>query len=91
MIKLGPSEPGATHIRKRAKIKLIVNARWTSNVICHPLKKKEPIYDVYCISRSQYQRFLHILFWGCISGADGSVSVWCSARRCCRGRGFESR
>ena len=21
----------------------------------------------------------------------GSVNVWCSARRCCRGRGFESR
>ena len=40
MIKLGPSEPGAAHIRKRAKNKLIVNARWTSHVICHPLKKK---------------------------------------------------
>ena len=58
---------------------------------CHPLKKKERIYDVYCISRRQYQRFLNILFWGCLSGAVGSVSVWCSARRCCRGRGFESR
>ena len=22
--------------------------------------------------------------------AVGSASVWCSARRCCRGRGFES-
>ena len=27
----------------------------------------------------------------CLSGAVGSVGVWCSARRCCRGRGFESR
>ena len=43
---------------------------------CHPLKKKT-IYDVYCISRRQYQRFLN--------------SASCSARRCCRGRGFESR
>ena len=25
--------------------------------------EKEPIYDVYCISRRQYQRFLNILFW----------------------------
>ena len=28
---------------------------------------KEPIYDVYCISRRQYQRFLNILY--------GDVSV----------------
>ena len=56
-----------------------------------PFIEKEPIYDVYCISRRQYQRFLNILFWGCLSGAVGSVGVWCSARRCCRGRGFESR
>ena len=28
---------------------------------------KEPIYDVYCIGRRQYQRFLNILF--------GDVSV----------------
>ena len=46
------------------------------------------IYDVYCISRRQYQRFLNILFWGCLSGAVDSVGVCCSARRCCRGRGF---
>ena len=52
-----------------------------------PSIEKEPIYDVYCISRRQYQRFLNILFWGCLSGAVGSVG----ARRCCRGRGFESR
>ena len=32
-----------------------------------------------------------LYFWGCLSGAVGSVDVWCSARRCCRGRGFESR
>ena len=25
--------------------------------------EKEPIYDVYCTSRRQYQRFLNILFW----------------------------
>ena len=24
-------------------------------------------------------------------GSVDSVDVWCSARRCCRGRGFESR
>ena len=29
-----------------------------------PSIEKEPIYDVYCISRHQYQRFLNILFWG---------------------------
>ena len=56
-----------------------------------PSIEKEPIYDVYCIFRHQYQRFLNILFWGWLSGAVGSVYVWCSARRCCRGRGFESR
>ena len=27
-----------------------------------PSIEKEPIYDVYCISRHQYQRFLNILF-----------------------------
>ena len=53
---------------------------------CHALKK-EPIYDMYCIRRCQYQRFLNILFWGCLSGAVGSVNVWCSARRCCLARG----
>ena len=53
--------------------------------------EKEPIYDVYCISRRQYQRFLNILFWGCLSGAVCSVGVWCSARRSCHGRGLKSR
>ena len=28
-----------------------------------PSLEKEPIYDVYCISRRQYQRFLNILLW----------------------------
>ena len=56
-----------------------------------PSVEKDPKYDVYCISRRQYQRFLNIIFWGCLSGAVGSVGVWCSARWCCRGRGFESR
>ena len=55
------------------------------------IEKKEPIYDVYCSSRRQYQRLLNILFWRCLSGAVGSVGIWCSARRCCRGCGFESR
>ena len=27
-----------------------------------PCIEKEPIYDVYCISRRQYQRFLNILW-----------------------------
>ena len=34
-----------------------------------PCIEKEPIYDMYCIRRRQYQRFLNILFWG------GDVSV----------------
>ena len=33
-----------------------------------PSIEKEPIYDMYCISRHQYQRFLNILF------GDGSVA-----------------
>ena len=33
----------------------------------------------------------HPYFWGCLSGAVGSVDVWCRARRSCRGRGFDSR
>ena len=28
-----------------------------------PCIEKEPIYDMYCIRRRQYQRFLNILFW----------------------------
>ena len=28
-----------------------------------PSIEKEPIYDVYCISRHQYQRFLNIFFF----------------------------
>ena len=44
-----------------------------------PSIEKEPIYDVYCFSFHQYQRFLNILFWGWLSGAVGSVDVWCSA------------
>ena len=50
-----------------------------------PSIEKEPIYDVYCISRRQYQRFLNILFWGCLSGAVGCVDVWFGARRSCHG------
>ena len=51
--------------------------------------------------RINIQRVLHQLssisalpehpFWGWLTGAVGSVDVWCSARLCCRGRGFESR
>ena len=37
--------------------------------------EKEPIYDVFCISRRQYQRFLNFLFLECLSGAVGSVGV----------------
>ena len=37
-----------------------------------PCIEKEPIYDMYCIRRRQYQRFLNILFWGCLSGAVGT-------------------
>ena len=29
-----------------------------------PCIEKEPVYDVYCIRRRQYQRFLNILFLG---------------------------
>ena len=35
--------------------------------------EKEPIYDVYCISRHQYQRYLNILFFGNVSNVDGVV------------------
>ena len=37
-------------------------------------------YDAYCIVRYLYQCF----------GAIGSDDGWCSAKRCCRGRQFES-
>ena len=39
-----------------------------------PSIDKEPIYDVYCISRRQYQRFLNILF-GDVSVAQLVASV----------------
>ena len=39
-----------------------------------PSIEKEPIYDVYCISRRQYQRFLIILF-GDVSVAQLVASV----------------
>ena len=51
--------------------------------------EKEPIYDVYCSSRRQYERFLNILFLGCLSGAVCRVDVCGSARRSCHGRGFD--
>ena len=56
-----------------------------------PSIEKEPIYDVYCISRRQYQRYLNIRIWGCLIGAVGSVDVLCISRRSCHGRWFESR
>ena len=40
-----------------------------------PSIEKEPIYDVYCISRRQYQRFLNILFWD-VSVAQLVASVF---------------
>ena len=46
-----------------------------------PSIEKKPIYDVYYISRRQYQRFLNILYWGCLSGAVGNVDIWYYARR----------
>ena len=39
-----------------------------------PSIEKEPIYDVYCISRRQYQRFLNI-FIGDVSVAQLVASV----------------
>ena len=38
-----------------------------------PCIEKEPIYDVYCIGRRQYQRYLNILF-GDVSVAQLVVS-----------------
>ena len=46
----------------------------------HPLKRNQ--YTTCTACRRQYQRYLNILFWGCLSGALGSVDVWCSAMRC---------
>ena len=55
--------------------------------------EKEPIYDVYCFSHRQYQRFLNILFW------DVSVAqlvapmpgvVLGGVAKVVEGRGFES-
>ena len=66
LISLVSLDPSGFHLRKRLM----------------PCIKKEPIFDVYCISRRQYQRYLNILFWGCLSGAVSSVDVWCSARWC---------
>ena len=39
-----------------------------------PSIEKEPMYDVYCISRRQYQRFLNILL-GCVSVAQLVASM----------------
>ena len=56
-----------------------------------PCIEKEPIYDMYCIRRRQYQRFLIILF-GDVSVAQLVASMsGVVLGRCCRGRGFESR
>ena len=40
-----------------------------------PSIEKEPIYDVYCLSRRQYQRFLNILF-GDVSVAQLAASMF---------------
>ena len=50
-----------------------------------PSIEKEPVYDMYCICRCQYHRFLNIM------SAVGIVDVWWSARHSCHGSGFESR
>ena len=46
-----------------------------------PPIEKEPIYEVYCISRRKHLSYLNIRFWGCLSGAVGSVDVLCCTRR----------
>ena len=38
-----------------------------------------PLMYIYCIGRRQYQRYSNMLFWGCLSGAVGSVDVLCSS------------
>ena len=60
-----------------------------------PSIEKGPLYDVYCISRRHYQRFLNILF-GDVSMAQlvasvSGVVLGGFAEVVCRGRGFESR
>ena len=55
-----------------------------------PSIEKEPTYDVYYISRGSLSALPEHPFLGCLSGAVGSVDVWCSARRGCPCRGFES-
>ena len=40
-----------------------------------PCIEKEPIYDMYCIRRRQYQRFLNILFFGDVSVAQLVASM----------------
>ena len=40
-----------------------------------PCIAKEPIYDMYCIRRFQYQRFLNILFFGDVSVAQLVASM----------------
>ena len=65
------------------------------------LKQKKYIY-IYkyiiwdALKRNQYTTCTCVLHWsssisallGHLGGAVGSVDVWCSARRSCRGRGF---
>ena len=41
-----------------------------------------PSVFIYCLNLHQFL---------ILCSSKGSVDVWCSARRCCRGRGFESR
>ena len=40
-----------------------------------PCIEKEPIYDMYCIRRRQYQHFLNILFFGDVSVAQLVASM----------------
>ena len=37
--------------------------------------EKEPIYGMYCFGRRQYQRYLNILLWGCLSCSIGCVDL----------------
>ena len=37
-------------------------------------------YDVYCIGRRQYQRYLNIIYWGCLSSAVDMVRISLEAK-----------
>ena len=68
----------------------------TSNIYLISLVSLDPSGEIDAIhwKGTNIRRLLHqtsSISWGCLSGAVGSVGLWCSARRICHGRGFESR